>query len=103
MVIEVVNRYHLKGNLEGTINIQRGTELGNPYRIGAMTRDEVIALYEKYLRKMIEIKDPGIIREIYRLVRMHECGEDMKLLCSCAPLKCHGDIVRKVVMELSCS
>ena len=32
MVIEVVNRYHLKGNLEGTININ-GTRLGQSYRV----------------------------------------------------------------------
>lgn len=62
-----------------------GVEWGNPYRIGRDgTRADVIALYERYLRKRHDL-----LRALDELR-----GKD--LVCFCAPLPCHGDLLRRL-------
>lgn len=67
--------------------IGRGTKWGNPFKIGEHgTRNEVIALYEEYL------KISGLINDIHEL-------EGKDLVCHCSPLPCHGDILIKYADE----
>ena len=69
------------------VPISRPTKLGNPFVIGPDgTREEVLAKYEAYVRGRPDLMER--IRELR--------GKD--LLCWCAPLPCHGDII----IRLSC-
>lgn len=62
--------------------IGRGSKWGNPFRIGPDgTREDVIAKYAAWLRRQ-----PQLLRCIDELR-----GKD--LVCYCAPLACHGDLL----------
>jgi hypothetical protein len=83
--------------------IGRGSPLGNPLRLkgvgGTYTREESVAAYEAYLRERIARRDPGIAAELHRLRSiLHDTGS-VTLVCFCAPLACHGDVVKKILLE----
>jgi hypothetical protein len=64
----------------------RGSKWGNPFRIGRDgTRDEVIAKYEKWIRRQPQLMEA--LREL----------EGKDLVCFCAPRACHADILLKLV------
>ena len=70
-----------------------GSLFANPFKIGVDgTREEVIEKYEIWLRNRLE-NDPQLTEELLKL--------DGKVLgCWCAPKKCHGDTLLKLIREL---
>mgnify|MGYP003564749057 CR=1 FL=1 len=69
------------------VYIGRGSKWGNPFKIGVHgNRYEVIAQYEAYLIN----KRPDLINALPEL-------ENKILGCWCKPLKCHGDVLKKIV------
>lgn len=73
------------GEAAGAIYIGRGSKWGNPFRIGRDSdRATVIASYEHWLRRQ-----PHLLRALDELR-----GRD--LVCWCAPLPCHGDLLRRL-------
>ena len=66
-----------------------GSPFANPFKIGPDgTREEVLAKYEAYLRSNDELMS--------RILEL-----DGKVLgCWCAPKKCHGDIIIKIIKEI---
>lgn len=71
-----------------------GSLFANPFKIGADgTREEVIEKYETWLRERLN-EEPDLVEELLKL--------DGKILgCWCAPKKCHGDVIVKLIRELS--
>lgn len=68
------------------VRIDRRTKWGNRFIIGQDgTREEVIAKFEHWL-----INSPKLLAAVKAELR----GKD--LLCWCAPLPCHGDVLLKV-------
>lgn len=64
------------------IYIGRPSIWGNPFVVGMHgTREEVIAKYEKRL-----CADPALLARLPEL-------EGKDLVCWCAPLPCHGDVL----------
>ena len=90
----VINMYHHCGRVPfGSVNIMRGSEFGNPYRIGLHGgRAAVIEKYEAYLIKRVAA-DPEFAEKVRNLV-----GQD--LCCCCKPEACHGDVLERVANEL---
>ena len=83
---KVLNRAVIKTTPEGAVFVGRPTKWGNPFKIGQDgTRDEVIAKY----REMLAV-DPGLVQDARRELR----GKN--LVCWCAPLPCHADILLEV-------
>lgn len=79
---KVLNRSALELT-PGAVNIMRPSKWGNPYRIGPHgNREQVLALYRTFLARR-----PDLIEAAKRELR----GRD--LVCCCAPLACHGDIL----------
>ncbi|TLX17296.1 DUF4326 domain-containing protein [Rhizobium sp. MHM7A] len=80
MVPRVLNK-KLDKPTPNSVLIGRPSKWGNPFVIGADgTRDEVIEKYRQWLLKSTLMDD------------LHELrGRD--LICWCAPLRCHGDIL----------
>lgn len=71
---------------EGSVYIGRPGKWGNPFTIGKDgTREEVVAKYRKWLSGNIELM---------RAAESELKGRD--LVCFCAPLPCHGDILLQV-------
>jgi len=70
------------------IYIGRPSFWGNPFEIGVHGgRQEVIDAYEQYVRNSAE-----------HLASLHELV-GCNLVCWCAPLACHGDVLVKLVEE----
>lgn len=65
----------------------------NPFKIDFLdSRDDVIRKYEEYLR--IELQDGNLKAEFIKL-------KNKRLGCWCSPEKCHGDIIIKILSELT--
>ncbi len=78
----VVRRY--------AVRIDRKTKWGNPFVIGKHgTREEVIAKYEAWLRSK---------PDLMLAVKLELAGKD--LLCWCAPLPCHGDVLLRIANDI---
>lgn len=68
------------------VSIDRRTRWGNPFRIDAAhDRATVIAQYRDYLRRR-----PDLVAAARRELK------GKVLLCWCAPLACHGDVLAAV-------
>ena len=70
------------------IYIGRPSFWGNPFEIGVHgNRQEVINAYEHYIRNSAE-----------HIASLHELV-GCELICWCAPLACHGDVLIKLIAE----
>jgi hypothetical protein len=80
----VLNRY--KDNCAGGVYIGRPSKWGNPFQIGKDgTRQDVVEKFENWLMSNPELVDAA---------RQELRGKN--LICFCAPLACHGDILLKI-------
>lgn len=110
--IKVVNKKTLTPEIGYTdIYIGRPSPLGNPYPMnGEHTRKTVCELYHKYLWKQMQIawrnNDDGttettsenkVWRELKRIALLVKSGKNVRLVCFCKPLGCHGDSIVKAV------
>jgi len=80
------------------IRIDRKTKYGNPfYMADESQRDVVCDRYEEYIATR-----PDLINELVREVLAVPCHKDnreVRLGCWCAPKRCHGDTLARLVME----
>jgi len=82
---KVLNKFK-EGVPQGSVYIGRPSKWGNPYVIGKDgCRDEVIHKYKVWLTAQ-----PSKVAEAQREL----AGKD--LVCFCAPLACHGDVLLEV-------
>ena len=80
---------------EYDIYIGRGSEWGNPFKIGKDgTREEVIEKYEEWLLEIRSAPNNAIRPS---LVRAKIFLKDKILGCFCKPKACHGDILKQFV------
>ena len=85
-----VKIYHMSFNfkkLQIPLNtlqrIDRKTKWGNPFIIGKHgTREEVIKRYRIWLDEKLK-EEPNFLEPL----------RNLNLLCWCAPLACHGDVI----------
>lgn len=70
------------------VYIGRGSYWGNPFRVGKDgTRDQCIQKFSEYVVKFNEKEMEDFLRPLR--------GKD--LICFCAPNRCHGDILLKLL------
>lgn len=99
--ITVVNKHH---GAEGEY-IGRGSPLGNPFshmdntkaEFKVHSRGEAVEKYEEWLNQKISSNDKIVCDELNRLVDIAYDTRELKLKCFCAPLACHGDVIKKVL------
>jgi len=77
--------------------IGRPSVLGNPFEISehrGITRTGVIREYREYLREHIIQGNQQMCAE---LLRMHNALKegDIALECWCAPMMCHGEVIKE--------
>ena len=81
--MKVLNR-RTAGAEIGAVYIGRPTKWGNPFLIGRDgTREQVIEKFRTYAKHRFSAADVEELR-----------GKD--LICWCAPLACHGDVLLRV-------
>jgi hypothetical protein len=74
---------------ENGVSISRGTRWGNPFVIGKDgDRAEVIAKFREYASARLEVDKHWLVPLV---------GKD--LVCFCAPLACHGDVLIEMIGE----
>lgn len=102
-MITVINKYQKPNSGE---YIGRGSPLGNPYnhmpgtkaQFMVGSREEAVAHYESWLEVQIREKNRAVLMELYRLLQLAMKG-DLELRCFCAPKRCHGDVIKRVLEE----
>jgi len=68
--------------------------LANPFPLSKYTREQSIDAYRHWLWKQIQSGNRAVLAELDRLSAIwHKTGE-LVLVCWCAPLACHGDVVK---------
>lgn len=88
MLLAVYNKR--SGSPDGSAYVGRPTQWGNPFEIGKDgTREEVIAKYQEWL-----LAQPHLVRKAKQILR----GKN--LVCWCAPLPCHADVLLKLANEV---
>ena len=101
-MIEVVNQRNFRG--EGVYIGRRmkdipGSPLRNDFRIGPDgSRDEVVTRYRAWLRREIKRGKGPALDELRRLVGIAQAGQDLRLVCWCAPSACHGDVLKAAII-----
>ena len=86
--MRIVNKYTFKGS---GIYIGRPSVWGNPFAIGRDgDRKEVIRKYELWIREPAQTW----LRVKAKVALKGQC-----LICYCAPLACHGDVLAKIALE----
>ena len=103
-MITVKDKHSYKGAGE---YIGRPSVLGNQFshldgtlaQFKVATRDEAVSRYHEWLQ--IHFKsDPAVRTELLRLVDIYERTGELVLICWCAPLACHGDILKTAIEHL---
>ena len=74
--------------------------MGNPFPItDKVTRKECIEAYKHWLYDRICKRDNEIIKELERIRNLHQKYGRVNLVCWCAPLACHGEIIKEYIEE----
>ena len=82
-----------------TVYIGRPNPLGNPFVIERDgTRDEVIVKYRTWLYAVAKT-DTRVRAVLNALLQIAETNEAIRLVCWCAPLPCHGDVIAEWLHE----
>lgn len=69
--------------------------LHNPFWLKIHTRESSLANYERYFNKRVKRKtDPDFMAELARLLALAR-DDRLILVCYCAPLPCHGGIIKR--------
>lgn len=77
----------------------RPSALGNPYNIVEQSRAVAIRRYEEHLRNKIINRDIDVLNQL-RLIIAYETEGGCTLGCWCAPMRCHCEIIIKLINEL---
>ena len=94
-MITVVNKHHDSSG----VYVGRPTVLGNPYTLKEYHRTDAIARYRLWLRQ--QWRRGGAVRqELERLAAKYRRDGQLTLLCWCAPLPCHADVIREAVLGI---
>jgi len=102
MSIEIINMYNKRIILPWDVRIDRRSCLGNPFRLGDESqRDYVCDKYTSYFYYQIELGNQKIITKLKELQRLYKKYGKLSLFCWCAPKRCHGETIKKYLLERS--
>jgi hypothetical protein len=91
---------HYIGRAMSGRNPRTGSALGNPFPAKAKTQAEhnrVVALYRSWLWEQVKAGNSVVCSELQTLLLNHQQGGNVKIACWCAPLPCHGDVVKACI------
>jgi hypothetical protein len=104
--IQVVNKTSYTST-DSDFYIGRGSTLGNPYTskdldktkalFQADNREDAINKYKSYLIDKID-KGNNIVCDMLNEIYLSALKGDVNLVCYCKPKKCHGDIIRDIII-----
>ena len=101
ITIGKARRGQLSDALPGQAYVGRPSPLGNPFELGRDgTRAQVIASYRRWLWGRLQEPASTERRELERLLARAQAGR-LELLCWCAPLPCHAEVIRSALHWLT--
>ena len=88
------------------VYIGRPSVLGNPFShlkgtladYSVSSRDEAVDRYETWLRSEIKT-NKVVIKEMRKLYKKFVDSGHLNLVCWCHPARCHGDVIKKLILE----
>ena len=80
---------------EQVILISRPYLFGNPYAFE--DRQASITAYSAHLSRVISARIGPVYQGLLALQKRHQAGERLALSCWCAPMPCHGDVLKTVI------
>lgn len=104
-IVVVNKRKHLPLPPNGTkrIYVGRPSPLGNPFQIThqsvTTSRIRAVKKYEEWIRLGEDPMAKEAYAEIGHLVELVIDGYNLELECWCAPLLCHADVIRQLILE----
>ena len=106
MEINIVNKKTHKPTAFD-IYIGRGSALGNPFtyitdratkaEFLVSSRDECIRRYDSWLKQQIQNRNKTVIGQLNSIAMLLRGNGTVNLVCYCAPLACHGEVVKRIV------
>ena len=99
-MIQVISLRGRGGVQLAGVYVGRPSALGNPFLVGRDgTREDVIARYRRWLRAQWRHGE-AVRQELERLAAKYRRDGRLTLLCWCAPLPCHADVIREAVVGI---
>ena len=80
--------------------VGRPSVLGNPFVMRSETqRDEVCDRYQQWFDEKVKANDPLVMGELRRLFRIGKAQGVLRLVCFCAPKRCHAETIAAFLKE----
>lgn len=108
MGIIVYNKAHEEHIGDNVFYIGRGSLFGNPFthiknketKAEAIveSREKTLECYKEYFNMMYNSKD-WFKEAVDKIYELYKNGTDVYLECYCAPLPCHGDIIKDFLIS----
>lgn len=74
-----------------------GSALQNPFPLRQESdRVEVLEAFESHIKLKLRSRDESVISALMRIVNLVISGQDVALMCWCAPKACHGNTVKRI-------
>ena len=100
--IAVLNKRRHPAASPSAVYIGRPSPLGNPFKMSrTIGREVMLAHYAAWLDAQLARPDSAPARELARLRAILAERGELALVCWCAPLPCHGDIIRERLLGLA--
>ena len=103
--VTVVNRFTPKEHPDVIRKMitRWGSPVGNPFVVGKDgDRDACCDAYEKYVNSgQIWVENKEFVEWINERIWEYQQRKDIELVCGCKPQRCHGDTLRKLIIELA--
>lgn len=83
------------------VYVGRPSVLGNPYPLhDEKERDAVIEKYRAWLRSEY-CKKGSVYKALVELADRYRKGEEIVLVCWCAPRRCHADVIKEAIIGIA--
>ena len=100
MNVAVINKRRNPEVSSPAIYIGRSSPLNNPFKMSkTVDREEMLARYAAWLDAQITEPASAAACEMARLHAILEERGELTLVCWCAPLPCHGDVIRERLLS----
>ena len=95
MKVIVANKGRYRTDGTPSVSITPPSPLATRFKMSkALDRESMIARYASWLDEQLADPATPAAREFVRLRALLDTHGTLTLLCSCAPLACHGDVIR---------
>jgi len=98
--IKIMNLRKNKPSKSYDIYIDRRSSLGNPfYMADESARDKVCTMYNRWFDNELTKHNIPFWTDLLLLKSIYETDRKLRLFCWCTPKRCHGETIKKWLVE----